>query len=433
MRILVTEEALQSGKGHWPGYIGGIAEGMRKTGDEFRVLTHRDATATVLKRVGGTPWFSRNCWVDTSSQGSLGGLFHNFTFRKELDRWLREQPAYDWVCALTMRLQHLLAFALLSRSKSVPESTRFLLLFVQGFGHYAEPGNPSIIPNNLSNRLARLCFRLMAPAVRAGRVVLGAETAGMQEELQRFTGLAVRLFPHPVPRPLSIPHRLALNEELSITQEGPTMRNHLPGSKSQTVTITCPGFARHEKGNDLLQEAARKLLADPAHQNLRFVFQWPEPFAMPDGRMLGPDPALMSDSRVQFLNDNLDSDAYEALLGRTDLIILPYRRSSYYHRVSRVAIEAASRGIPLVYMSGTWTAEVAARSGGGSKIENETSAAVVAAIQHALDHLPTLRASASSGAEAVWSFHSASNFRRMLAELSTIGAHSTKRSPLSVP
>jgi hypothetical protein len=258
LRILITEEALETGNGHWPSYIGGIAEGFRSAGDDVEVLVHRKATDAVVTQVGGTRWFSRNCWHDKASQGGLGGVRHNLRFRRELAGWLDTHERYDWVCALTMRLQHLLAFALLARRQkkfsvfsgsdfrkqssnprpSTPgplkaqpsllgldsplaldarpstlgplkaqptllgldpsDPPRFLLLFVQGFGRYAGHGKPTVFPVTASTLLARFCFWLMRGVVKKGTVVLAAETKGMQDELQRFTGLQVRLFPHPV-------------------------------------------------------------------------------------------------------------------------------------------------------------------------------------------------------------------------------------------
>ncbi|MEI6537017.1 MAG: glycosyltransferase, partial [Verrucomicrobiaceae bacterium] len=287
----------------------------------------------------------------------------------------------------------------------------FLLLFVQGFGQYTGPGTPTTFPTTPSNRLARFCFHLLAPAVRSGRVVLASETRGMQDELQRFTGLPVTLFPHPVPPPPET------DKQPPVSGLQPTASGLRP-PVSDSITITCPGFARHEKGNDLLQEAIEILLAGPDSERLRFVVQWPEPFAMPDGSMLAPDPALVSDPRVEFLNYNLDSEAYEVLLARTDLVVLPYRRNSYHQRVSRVAIEAASRGIPLVYMADTWSAEVAALAGDGSKVDDESHQAVVSALRRATCGLTSLRETVHAGAADVASFHSAEGFRRRLLEIS---------------
>lgn len=394
MRILITEEALQTGVGHWPSYIGGLARGFRDAGDEVDVLVHREATASVVEVVGGKPWFSRNCWLDPRSQGAWGGILHNLRFRSELKRWVMTHPPYDWVCALTMRLQHLLAFALLSRAKAFTPATRFLLLFVQGFGRYAGPGEPTVFPASPSIRLARLCFRWLAPSVRSGRVVLAAETEGMREELARFSGLPVALYPHPVPAP---PAR----REEDVRDDGP-------------VTISCPGFARHEKGSDLLQEAIKRILLSPGGGDFRFLVQWPEPFPMPDGTLLGIDPELARDPRVEWLNSSLDADAYEALMARSDLVILPYRQESYHHRVSRVAIEAASRGIPMIYTTGTWSGSIAEIAGAGVAIAEETVEAVVEAVHKARLGLEVLRSRALGGAAKVAAYHSDETFRGLM-------------------
>jgi len=448
MRILITEEALQSGTGHWPSYIGDIAAALRASGDDVDVATHRAATGNVLTRVGGTPWFSRNCWVDPKSQGGVGGILHNFRFNKEVLSWLAEHAPYDWICALTMRLQHLLAFALLARSGAVPKKTRFFLLFVQGFGKYAGHGKPTEFPENLSTKLARFSFGLMSGSVRSGRVVLAAETRGMQDELQRFTGLPVTLAPHPVEfhfsRGASVECRgqeggqeiqsdSSFRSQVAGLDSHPSASQSVPlvhpvaasgsGSRPSTLdprlstrplTITCPGFARHEKGTDLFQGAIRILLARPSADDFRFVLQWPEPFAMPDGTMLGPDPSLVEDPRVEFLNQNLNAEEYASLLASTDLIVLPYRRKSYHHRVSRVAIEAAKMGIPIIFTEGTWSGEVAALAGCGGTITEENPESVADAIVKAVGEFSTLKEKARGGAGGVSHFHSVVTLRKIL-------------------
>lgn len=397
MNVLIAEEALQTGTGHWPGYIGGIAQGLRDSGDSVDVLVHQACGPELVESLGGTPVFSRNCWLDPSSQGSLGGLRHNCVFRRELKVWLaaRSTP-YDVVCALTMRVQHLLAFALLSRSKSISPDTRFILLFVQGFGSYAGPGRPSSFPVSGSTLLARLCFRLMARAVRSNRFVLAAETKGMQDELGRFSGLPVRLFPHPVPPP----------------------NDAAEPSGSADITLSCPGFARHEKGTDLLQDAILELLDDPSLASIRFILQWPKPFDMPDGSRLEAHEKLIHHPRVEFRNENLNSIEYERLLRRSDIILLPYRRESYHNRVSRVAIEGAGRGKPLVYMSGTWSHEVADITGAGVPIADETAAALATAIRTSVRQFDSLKANATAHAEDVVKYHSVERFRQMMQEVS---------------
>lgn len=402
MRILIVEEALQRDAGHWPVYLGDIASGFRHAGDIVDILAHREADFSLLERLQAQPWLSRSCWTQSVAQGQLGGLRHAIRFARELRRWLKLQPvAYTWVCSLTMRLPHLLAYTLLLRSKSVTLPTRCLLLFVQGFGDYVGLDQPVRFPQTVSNLLARWCFRRLRSAVRSGQVLLAAETEAMQKELIRFSGLPVELFPHPVELPAH-----------------PSVRN-LPScrysSDHPAVTITCPGFARYEKGIDLLQQACLELWKLPRYQAVHIICQWPEPFTLPDGTLLSPDPNLVADPRFTLVNHTLNAEQYHDLLSRTDLILLPYRRSSYHNRVSRVAIEAAIRGLPLVVTRGTWAEELTALASGSVLIQEETVQSVLSALKLALDHLDDLNDAAQISSASVRSFHSVARFRSLLA------------------
>jgi hypothetical protein len=398
LNILILEEALQSGNGHWPVYIGDITLACRQSGDHVDVLAHRHANSRLLQELQAIAWFSQNCWTHPSSQGGLGGLKHAWRYARELSRWLRGSPEPTWVCALTMRLQHLLAFAMLCRRPWHQGQQRFLLLFVQGFGEYQGPQTPVTFPPTPSTRLARWCFRRLAPAVMSGRVVLAAETRAMQAELECFSNLPVRLFPHPV----------APAAPTRPTHSGELARAH------QAITITCPGFARYEKGNDLLQDACKLLFAVESRRDLEVICQWPDPFTLPDGSLARPDPELLADGRYQLINNSLDRESYADLLARSDLIVLPYRRSSYHNRVSRVAIEAAIHCIPLVYMSGTWCEEVVELTGAGVAIAEETPQALSEALQLALDQLPELRDRAAHASGRIREHYSAQRFRQLL-------------------
>jgi Glycosyltransferase len=400
LNLVFLEEALQSGSGHWPLYIGDIATAFRQAGDHVDVLAHCQADPVLLAELKATPRFSHNCWTEPSRQGGIGGVRHALRYGREVSAWLHQHPESRWVCALTMRLQHLLAFSWLCRRPLHGCHRRYLLLFVQGFGVYQGPGLPVTFPPTASTRLARWCFRRLAPAVRSGRVVLAAETRAMQAELEAFSQLPVKLFPHPVSLPAG--------------SEPPSL--HIAAQGSPPITITCPGFARYEKGNDLLQEACRQLFAAEPQRDLQVISQWPQPFALPDGSEAAPDPTLLSDGRYQLINHSLDRLAYTALLARSDLIVLPYRRSSYHNRVSRVAIEAALHGIPLVFMSGTWCEEVVELTGAGVAIADETPEAVVQALNAARDQLQQLTQRARDATELVAEHYSALRFRHFLLE-----------------
>ena len=201
MRILITEEALRLGNGHWPSYVQDLAEGFRAAGDQVDILAHKEAHPKVFEAVpGAIPWFSRDCRADPRSQGLLGGIRHNFSFARDLKAWLNEKGPYDWVLSLSSRPKHLMGFALLTKRNAPFEiaRTRFVVMFVLGFGKFAGAGEPAFIPNSPVTYFTKFCFWMVADAVRRGQVVLAAETKGMQAEVERFSGLPTVLFPHPV-------------------------------------------------------------------------------------------------------------------------------------------------------------------------------------------------------------------------------------------
>lgn len=485
MRILIVEEGLKTGSGHWPVYIGGITSELRKAGDEVDVLVHRDATDSVVNSVGGVRWLSKSCWSDKDCQGFVGGLRHSCIFASDLKRWILANEPYDFVCMLTMRLQHLVAVTLhemtcfqSSGFSEKTRKTRFLTLFVQGFGEYVEGRRAEKYRRIQGGRLGALkmllasrgryfgfhgssaypfrgaplvawsCFRLLRRGVRKGSFILAAETSQMRGKLENFAKCPVELFPHPVvPGPSLNP----VQESKSAFIDSGFSESTTSPSKNPIVII-CPGFARYEKGSDLLlgaieaivEERLRKAGLEPRlekkisteSERLHFIMQWPEPFAMPDGRLIGSQADFASRTEsfrsgkylsssgeevdagitVEFLNHNLTAEEYRRLLQKADFVILPYRKSSYHNRVSRVAIEAAMEGVSLIYMAGTWSQEIVELIGTGVEIAEESVSALKVAIFQAIGHSGKL---SEAGRIRVRDYHSIQNFYRILQECGT--------------
>jgi hypothetical protein len=226
---------------------------------------------------------------------------------------------------------------------------------------------------------------------------------------------------------------------------------------AKPVLVVAPGLARYEKGSDLMQAAIRLLLqkaetlkseklkegcsapkdrrseigdrglressnlvpssATTGGRTLKFVMQWPENFDLPDGRQCGPDSELLKDERVKFSKDLLTGNAYWDFLQEADVIVLPYRSESYRARVSRVAIEAAILGKPMVYTKDTWISEVVAMGGAGVGIAEETPQSLAEAIQMAIGDLDTLQSKAECGVARVRKFYSVSAFHHLLGEV----------------
>ena len=127
-----------------------------------------------------------------------------------------------------------------------------------------------------------------------------------------------------------------------------------------------------------------------------------------------PDSQLLEHEQVEFLNESLDAEAYGALLDRSDFVVLPYRSESYHQRLSRVAIEAAGKGIPLIYTLHTWTQEVVDLVGCGVPIQEESVECLVDALHQATLRVEELKSTAMQGTQKVCTFHTADTFREQL-------------------
>lgn len=399
MRVLIIEEALEENVGHWPAYIGTIANGFRAVGDSVDILANRKCCDALRNSLQTIPYLTANCWMDSIYQGPLGGLRHSQLYAYEVKRWLARRPPYDWILVLTTRLQHLLAWTRLVSGGNLSESTRLLMLFVQGFTRYNNETKKAEPINGLTGRIARTCFYLLRPAVQAGQVFLGTETRSLQLELEKFSGLPARLFPHPI--------------EMS----GAPIEK--PKGDIPKRIIGCPGIARHEKGTHPLQEAICEALKHSHLENLHFVLQWKDPIALPDGSTLKANNELSEHSRVHILRKSLSQQAFIDLLLASDLVLLPYRRDSYYNRLSRIAIEAIALGSPIIYTQGTAIEDLVEMCGGGGlPILEESKEGIFRAIFEGFNQLEKLRAEATANAERVRSYHSADLFRRCLLNIS---------------
>jgi glycosyltransferase involved in cell wall biosynthesis len=391
MRVLIVEEALQKHQGHWVSYIGGIASELRKMGDTVDVLVHKDAEDDVIHEVGGTRWLRRSVWTDPRSTGTVGGLIHNWMLYRDLAGFLDRNPPYDMVLALTMRVQHVLAFAHLARSTRGGRCGRIVLLFLAGFSIYEGPGRAPRIPANGAVLTFRLGVAHMRSAIRAGKVLLTAQVRARCAELKQMTNLPCRLLPQPV-------------------LLGASGRGERQGKE---LVFLHPGFARHEKGSHLFQDAILQLLTESPDLPVRFVVQWMEPFAMPDGSSVGPTAALREHPRVEFIPRALPLAEYDALLGRTDAMVLPYLASSYYARDSRAAIEASVLGMPAVFTRHTWLEEHFDEYGAGIAVEEDVDSlkAGIRALVESFDAKKTL---AVERMEKAKRYYSVENFRGLV-------------------
>jgi glycosyltransferase involved in cell wall biosynthesis len=98
-------------------------------------------------------------------------------------------------------------------------------------------------------------------------------------------------------------------------------------------------------------------------------------------------------------------------------MLLPYRLASYKLRGSRVAIEAMTRGIPIVTTFGTALAEQSKKYGAAVLFENNDVEDLVNAIRQADENFKELKIVAQQRKQFAQTHFSVANFREILNQI----------------
>ncbi len=398
MKLLIAEEALIGRGGHWLEYINSIAKGCREAGDEVLIAANLKADLGILEQLQANPVFPRNAWSNPKPPfGKLGRLaqlyLHNKGIYKSAEYYLKEKGPVDFVFVPTILIDHILGWKDFACKHAGKDAGTVFLFFVNGLGQYSEKNKSIHYPKNQRTSIYQKAFKAMRPLVEAGKVRLGCETQKMAKEFSQFSGLPFEYLPHPV--------------EFSPIEERPA---------NNPLVISCFGFARYEKGSDLLQKAILKIKEEKPDFKAQFMIQWVNAFKGPDGETINKDTRLQKDSQVSFIETSLDSEQYHNWIKDTDIMVLPYRARSYYARVSRVAIEAAVSAMPMIYTADTWNADIIEKDelGAGVAFESENLDQLINAIKEAVNNFPSLKAKAIERKGAAIQHFSANHFRSLL-------------------
>jgi glycosyltransferase involved in cell wall biosynthesis len=351
-RLLIVEEALKNHTGHWYEYDKAVYDIDTAAGVDVTIAAHRSIELSICRELNAVPLFAYTNWDNIYNHPEpwrryLGVFLHNVRVYRTMNRFLRGSRPFDCVFVPTVVIFHLLAWrALLARHRG--QRFQRLVLFIRNnAGSY--PKDSRIPVFKRSTNILKWVLQSFSSHVKSGHVVFATDSARLAAEYRQLCGLDCEVFPHPVTQFLV---RTEKNEKASIT-------------------FSCLGPARLEKGIDVLQAAIRKVLDRAPKLDIRFVIQWNVPIiAGANGTVLEPDPQLVADPRVTIIGKDLDSAAYSRLIIETDCMVLPYRRVSYFARISGVAVEAMTAGVPILYTRDTWVEDAVSQMGAGLSVED---------------------------------------------------------------
>lgn len=363
VRVLLSEEGLRAQTGHWYPYLQSIHDACRRQGIEVVVAAHREVDPEIARTLNARRVFRYSRWDGIYEHKPLllrrfYVFLHNWRLYRDLAKFLKREEPFDYVFAGNNLIYHVIAWRALTKRFAGIKFHQLILLFVQDAGEYPNNSHKPVFPRR--SWLLRKVLRSFRSFLEREQVVFAAETDRSAEQFRLFTGHEIKRFPH------------ATEFEYDRTQR--------VRKEAAPLTFACLGFARYEKGNDLLQKAILLFRERYPELEVHFFIQWRDAFTLPDGSLEVPHSSLRDDPLVTLYTESLNPEQYVKQLDRTDAMILPYRRSSYYTRLSRVTIEAMIAGIPLVFTKDTWLEDAVRESGAGVGFENENAEDLASAI-----------------------------------------------------
>ncbi|MCC7273631.1 MAG: glycosyltransferase [Alphaproteobacteria bacterium] len=264
--------------------------------------------------------------------------------------------------------------------------------FVAACLHHATPPDASYAPGTVPALLARLALRHIERALGERPALVTATTEGLARRLAPLLGRAVPTLPlphwyDPPPGEDTTPPPLPPGDGPLIGVLGrPRPDKGLPGLQAILAAV----HAAVPKARLVVQDYGPDAAYLPVHDRLRaagIVHGLPWPIS--DGAFLG-------------------------LVGRLDLVLLPYRARSFVDRVSGPFCFAAASGVPVVATAGTWMAgEIAAGRAAGAVLDDLAPHTVARAVAGALADLARTKARAGALAPT-WR---ANDGTRLIAEL----------------
>lgn len=386
MRWLIVEDALRNKKGHWYEYLGTFARELRALGDDVTILADRSAERFLVEQLQVQPVLPDSIWHRMGdSAGPVRRYLrvpgHGWNTYRTIKKYLRNEEKYDVIFVPTVLVHHLLGWTWLIKRVLNKTAGRVILFFPNTPVQLdLKTGEASWQPAPTAKLFNKL-IRSLRNEVAQGRVILGVETHPMREALTRLTGVPFTYFPHPVPA-----------EKIEARKPG------------AVLAFASFGSARHEKGSDVLVAAVEDYCRHYPDSRVQFILQSVDGDAALWERLKG-------NSKVQLIPNYFNNGEYIKSLAQTDVLLLPYRRSSYGLRVSRVVIEAMVNGIPVVTTRGTTLEEQAKEFGAAVFCEDEKAESLVQAIREMEQNFARLKEQAENRKAPVREHFSVRQFR----------------------
>lgn len=371
--LIIVDPSLRDFVGHHYEYDRAICVGAKAAGLQPLVLGHAQALPEIAEALPFRAAFSLDMWQLYPGEAGLsreaGAVLSNKAFQAELTASIAAAapPPGSIIFGHMISWRNLLAWARFALQVAARDEHEVVLLLRYQAEFYSD---------NISTK----AFRLLERAANSAKIRIVTDSERLSSHIARLTSLPVGVVP--------IPHVPEL--------EGNSSAGRM---KDAPLRVTSLGNARDEKGILELLQAVRIIEAAGQAHRFHFDLQVNDPAA--DITPAIEAFAAENWSNVTLHREALNSDAYYALLARSDVVALPYWRSIYEARTSGVFLEAIASGKPVLCTDDTWMSDELLRSGAGFLVKSADASDLVRQLLRAEEQYASLRAKALEGLEKI--------------------------------
>jgi glycosyltransferase involved in cell wall biosynthesis len=395
-RILICEEALTNHKGHFQSWIKAIRMMHLEAGAEVFVAGNRAVIEEVRESLEVIPVYTVNSWDQTVSGKwpawlrQLRVFAQNWRIFWQTRAALRRTGSVDMLFFTAVRVHQVIGLRALCAWGLGRKFKRLSFFLLTSQAEYNKDFTAYHFPRQ--TQLIATVLRSFDRLARSGDVILAGDSHITNGEYEKLAGVPMTLFPSP----------------------GADLRYEKRNERSGCPIFTMLGVSTWDKGIDVFQSAILCFLGRNPHSDVRFVLQWGVPCEGPGGVVTPVSSHLMSDPRVTILERRLSNEEYAELFRSADVIVLPYRKLTYFNRISGVAVEAAVSGKPMIVSEKTWLEWAMRKFGAGFAVPEDGVEELCTAIESCCADLDAITVEARCRMEVAWDYNSSERYLGIL-------------------
>ncbi|MDD7985742.1 hypothetical protein PQO01_12345 [Lentisphaera marina] len=385
--IIIAENSLENFSGHFFEYTNALWEYLRRSSC-VEVLANKNVSAEIQNQVGARPHFSERFWFDPTLPDSIPRKLRRFykyhTLAKQTAIELEELSQQNEVDSDTLIIfptaVHNTVKAICHWLIGIKYEKRPKVVVVF---HFALKDGDKFNP---TTRYYKKALKMISQFGLDKNVYLFTDSYFLKAEYELITNLSLRVLP--------IPH---------------THWSESPRRDLNSLNIVYLGNARLEKGFCLLSDAISYILKN-SKQNIGFEIQAGNFSGGANCPIRKEVDKLESISQVSIHDKALSSEAYEDLLARADIVLLPYVGNQYKSGTSGICCEAIASAKAIVVPANTWLEAQLHEFGEGESFNEYSAIGIAQATCKLIENYEALENRLAIKAEAYRKYHSVENY-----------------------